>query len=68
VAGVRAARASGLIGANDSVVAVLTGHVLKDPELVVQYHEQMRPVPPRANKPIPIDATVADVARVLQRR
>ncbi|NBS59722.1 MAG: threonine synthase, partial [Betaproteobacteria bacterium] len=35
VAGVRAARASGLIGANDSVVAVLTGHVLKDPELVV---------------------------------
>jgi len=67
VAGVRAARASGLIGANDSVVAVLTGHVLKDPELVVQYHEQMRPVPPRANKPIPIDATVADVARVLQR-
>jgi len=67
VAGVRAARASGLIGANDSVVAVLTGHVLKDPELVVQYHEQMRPVPPRANTPIPIDATVAAVARVLQR-
>ena len=67
VAGVRAARASGLIGADDSVVAVLTGHVLKDPELVGQYQEQMRPVPPRANKPIPIDATVADVARVLQR-
>jgi threonine synthase len=67
VAGVRAARASGLIGANDSVVAVLTGHVLKDPELVVQYHEQMRPVPPRANTPIAIDATVAAVARVLQR-
>jgi threonine synthase len=67
VAGVRVARASGLIGANDSVVAVLTGHVLKDPEVVVQYHEQMRPVPARANKPIPIDATVSAVAQVLSR-
>jgi threonine synthase len=67
VAGVRAARASGLIGAHDSVVAVLTGHVLKDPELVVQYHEQMRPVPPRANTPIPIEATVLEVEKILRR-
>ena len=31
VAGVRSARAAGIIGASDRVVAVLTGHLLKDP-------------------------------------
>jgi threonine synthase len=38
VAGIRRMIASGDIGRSDSVVAVLTGHVLKDPDYVNRYH------------------------------
>ncbi len=35
VAGVRKLRTKGVIGSGDSVVAVLTGHLLKDPDIVL---------------------------------
>lgn len=38
VAGIRRLAASGHIRRSESVVAVLTGHVLKDPDYVSQYH------------------------------
>lgn len=38
VAGIRKMVASGNIGRGESVVAVLTGHVLKDPDYVNRYH------------------------------
>lgn len=38
VAGARMLRAEGLIGLDDTVVCVLTGHALKDPDLTVAYH------------------------------
>lgn len=38
VAGIRNLVAAGHIQKGDSVVAVLTGHVLKDPDYVAQYH------------------------------
>ncbi|MFZ3215755.1 MAG: threonine synthase [Candidatus Acidiferrales bacterium] len=38
VAGIRKLVAAGKIGAEESVVAVLTGHVLKDPDYVSHYH------------------------------
>ncbi|MGC1129712.1 MAG: threonine synthase [Candidatus Acidiferrales bacterium] len=38
VAGIRKLAAAGKIGPGDAVVAVLTGHVLKDPDYVSQYH------------------------------
>jgi threonine synthase len=38
VAGIRRLVASGHIGSGESVVAILTGHVLKDPDYVSQYH------------------------------
>jgi threonine synthase len=38
VAGIKKLVAAGVIGRNDSVVAVLTGHVLKDPDYVSRYH------------------------------
>ena len=38
VAGIRKLVASGQIGRGESVIAVLTGHVLKDPDYVSQYH------------------------------
>jgi len=38
VAGTKALRAEGVIGADDRVVCVLTGHLLKDPTATVAYH------------------------------
>jgi threonine synthase len=38
VAGIRKLVASGHIRSDESVVAVLTGHALKDPDYVIQYH------------------------------
>ena len=65
LAGVRALRAKGVIGATDRVVAILTGHMLKDPDVVRYYHEELTPTPAFANRPIEIEATVAAVAKVL---
>jgi threonine synthase len=66
VAGVRKLRGAGTISEEESVVAVLTGHLLKDPGAVVAYHQDTAPPPRRANRPIEIDATLSDVERVLR--
>jgi threonine synthase len=65
LAGVAKLRREGVIGAEESVVAVLTGHLLKDPEAVIAYHRDAEPPPRHANRPIEIDAQVSEVARVL---
>jgi threonine synthase len=64
VAGVRRLVREGRIRRRDSVVAILTGHLLKDPEAVVAYHR--RPGG-RRNPPLEIDARVSAVERVLER-
>ncbi|HET6882032.1 MAG TPA: threonine synthase, partial [Pirellulales bacterium] len=38
VAGAKALRAEGVIGAGERVVCILTGHQLKDPTATVAYH------------------------------
>jgi threonine synthase len=40
VAGIRKFLASGVIKSSDDVVAVLTGHVLKDSDYVIKYHQE----------------------------
>ena len=40
VAGIRKLVSDGAIGKDESVVAVLTGHVLKDTDYVIKYHNQ----------------------------
>jgi threonine synthase len=67
VAGVARLRRDGVISASETVVAMLTGHILKDPGAIVRYHQETSPPPDRANKPVEIDATVADVERELSR-
>ena len=67
VAGVRQLRDRGVIGEHERVVAVLTGHVLKDPGIIQYYHQEMEPRPARANRPIEIRATLAEVERVLKK-
>ncbi|MEO7083497.1 MAG: threonine synthase [Gemmatimonadaceae bacterium] len=67
VGGVAVLRRDGVIGANETVVAILTGHILKDPGAIVRYHQELSPAPARANRPVEIDATISDVERELSR-
>ncbi len=66
LAGLRALVAAGSIPAGASVLAILTGHLLKDAEVVAAYHQ---PDPhgerPGANPPITIDPTLAAVRSLL---
>jgi threonine synthase len=67
VAGVKQLVERGVIGRGERVVAVLTGHVLKDPGALITYHQETMPPPARANRPVEIGADVREVARVLGR-
>jgi len=66
LAGIRQLVQKGVIRASDQTVAVLTGHILKDPDILLRYHQQMDPPPPAANRPVEIEANVAEIERALQ--
>ena len=68
LAGLRQLVRSGQVKPADRVVAVLTGHILKDPDLLLRYHQEMDPPPPGANRPVEIEPTLAAVERVLQQK
>lgn len=67
VAGVRKLITGGVIKPTDDVVAILTGHVLKDPSVVIDYHqgtlEGLRGT--FANRLRTIEPTLADVEALL---
>ena len=67
VAGTRRLRAAGVLRPDDRVVAVLTGHVLKDPGALLTYHQETEPPPAHANRPVEIEPTLAAVERVIGR-
>lgn len=56
VAGARRLRREGVMNSSETVVAVLTGHLLKDPA-----------PPGRAAEPVAIDGTVDEIAQLLER-
>ncbi|MGK2858866.1 MAG: threonine synthase, partial [Thermoanaerobaculia bacterium] len=60
LAGVRRLRSEGVIGRDESVVAILTGNLLKDPEIVLERVRREG-----GSQMIEIDANVDEVARVL---
>ena len=66
VAGARKLVGEGVIRPGERVVAILTGHILKDPGLLLRYHQETSPAPPRANRPIEIEASLSEVEAVLQ--
>ena len=66
VAGVRALVRSGTIAPGARVVALLTGHMLKDPEVMLSYHLETEPRPAFANRSIEIEPTLAAMERVLR--
>jgi len=63
VAGARRLARDGTIRRGERVVAVLTGHILKDPGILLDYHKD--PSKPFANAPIEIDAELGAIERVL---
>lgn len=67
VAGARRLVERGLIQPGQRVVGILTGHVLKDPGILLDYHRDREPPPPGANRPVEIDPTIEAVRRVLDR-
>ena len=66
VAGVRKLVRDGVIGSTDSVCGVLTGHLLKDPDTVIDYHQGKLPGGAGANPPVESDGTLEDVRRLLR--
>jgi len=64
VAGARRLVRDGLAKPGDRVVAILTGHVLKDPGTLLDYH-RAGSAAPLANAPLEIDPAVSEVERVL---
>lgn len=67
VAGVRRLRQAGTIRPADRVVAVLTGHILKDPGILQQIHQEdgTRSHIPGANHPIAVAATLSAIETAL---
>jgi threonine synthase len=66
LAGLRQLVGKGVVKPSDSVVAVLTGHILKDPGLLFRYHQEMDPPPVGANRPITIEPDLREIERVLK--
>ena len=65
VAGVRKLRLAGKIAAGESVVAVLTGHILKDSSILQQIHGETSIAPEIANRPVRIPANVQAISALL---
>ena len=64
VAGVKRLREGGMISPDARVVAVLTGHLLKDPGIVERMHSGPGMIA-RPNHPIPVAASVAAIRAAL---
>jgi threonine synthase len=66
MAGLRRLVEARTVRPGERVVVILTGHILKDPGLLLRYHQEMDPPPAGANRPIEIDATLGALERVLK--
>jgi threonine synthase len=64
VAGVRQLRRDGVISPDAQVVAVLTGHLLKDPGIVERMHSGTGLIT-RPNAPVPVAATLAAIRQAI---
>jgi threonine synthase len=68
LAGVKKLRESDIISENDSVVCVLTGNLLKDPENTVNYHMgkiELETI--YANKPIEVESEFEQVKKAIEK-
>ncbi len=63
VAGMKVLIDAGVIRKNETVVGILTGNILKDPQSIVDYHITHKGV--HANPPADIDASIDEVKKYL---
>jgi threonine synthase len=68
LAGLRQLVRSGVVNPWDSVVVVLTGHILKDPGILFRYHQEMEPPPAGANRPVTVEPNLREIERALQQK
>ncbi len=78
VAGARQLRAEGIIGSEDRVVCILTGHQLKDPDVTVAYHNGDQEMFDRilgkrgvrratyANRPVQVPNNLEEIIKAIQ--
>lgn len=66
VAGIRKLRKSGIIRSGESVVGILTGHFLKDPDVTIGYHKDGKSS--RGNRPLVIDPTLDAIKGIVSFR
>jgi threonine synthase len=66
LAGLRRLVQQGSVKPADRVIGILTGHILKDPGLLLRYHQELEPPPPGANRPIEIEPTLEALEAVLR--
>jgi threonine synthase len=66
LAGVKKLTAQGIINPNDKVVCILTGHILKDADNIINYHTADNGALPFANPPLKIKGTLAEVEALLE--
>ena len=68
VAGVKKLRECGVISRDERVICILTGNILKDPDVTVGYHScQLKNIKPDyANKPMIIEPEIEDVKAALK--
>jgi threonine synthase len=63
LAGIKKMVAAGRIGPDEDVVAILTGHVLKDPDYTVNYHAGTLSFTNRSGERVPIQSSYANAFR-----
>ncbi len=66
VAGLKLLRQQGIIGPDERVVCILTGHQLKDPGATVNYHIEKGTE--FSNKPVEVDNDLAAIIKVLTQK
>jgi len=66
VAGTRKLVAQGLIQPGETVVGILTGNLLKDPDSTVAYHTGQQSESKYANQPIQVEASFATVRKTIE--
>jgi len=68
VAGIRRLVGEGVIGSDERVVGILTGNVLKDPDVVVNYHAgELEGIESRrVNSPISARADLDEIRRIIR--
>jgi threonine synthase len=67
VAGVRQLVAAGVIQPDETVIGILTGHLLKDPTATVDYHTGAWPNAQFANAPVQVEPELAQVRQVIEK-